>query len=367
MQDLFIGVDVAKEWLDVHHPLRGASRIANAPAATRSFAGSCAKQGAWVVFEASGGYDRVLREALERSGAHFSRVNPRQARDFARATGAIGKTDRVDPRCRQLVEIRKQEATRLHQTADRQARADIISLIALLDRRIAKVEALMTALVKADPETQAVERRLRTAPGAGPIVAATLIAEMPELGQLDRRRIVALAGLATVARESGKRVGPRSIGGGRPVVRTILYLAALQASRRCSIFREFRQRLQRAGKPTKAALTATARKLLVTLNAMLATGTDYTATAAGSLQLPKIPARFIPDRLARVARRGRFTAGGPAGADHPRAAIDPHRRTIRDRQHPLFDGHHPCDGDRDLHPADRHWILHFMRRRREPH
>lgn len=311
MQDLFIGVDVAKDWLDVHHPLRGARRIANTPAAARSFAGSCAKQGAWVVFEASGGYDRVLREALELSGVHFSRVNPHQARDFARAMGVIGKTDRVDARMlaelgarlrpaptqplaaarralqaqatrrRQLVEIRKQEATRLHQTADRQARADIMSLIALLDRRIAKVEALMTALVKADPETQAVERRLRTAPGVGPIVAATLIAEMPELGQLDRRRIAALAGLAPVARESGKRVGPRSIGGGRPVVRTILYLAALQASRRCSIFCNFRQRLQLAGKPTKAALTATARKLLVTLNAMLATGTDYTATAAG--------------------------------------------------------------------------------------
>ena len=310
MQDLFIGVDVAKDWLDVHHPLRGARRIANTPAAARSFASSCAEQSARVVFEASGGYDRVLREALERSEVHFSRVNPRQARDFARAMGVIGKTDRVDAhmlaelgarlrpaptqplaaarralqaqatRRRQLVEIRKQEATRLHQTADRQARADIISLIALLDRRITKVETLMTALVKADPEMQAIDQRLRTAPGVGPIVAATLMAEMPELGQLDRRRIAALAGLAPIARESGRRVGPRSIGGGRPVVRTILYLAALQASRRCRVFREFRQRLQLAGKPTKAALTATARKLLVTLNAMLATGADYTATAA---------------------------------------------------------------------------------------
>lgn len=92
---------------------------------------------------------------------------------------------------------------------------------------------------------------------------------------------MALAGLATVAREGGKRVSPRSIGGGRLVVRTTLYFAALQASRRCSIFRECRQRLELAGKPTKAALTATARKLLFTLNAMLATGTDYTATVAG--------------------------------------------------------------------------------------
>lgn len=307
MQELFIGVDIAKDWLDVHHPSRGARRIANTIAAARSFATACAKQGAWVVFEASGGYDRVLRDALEAGGVRFSRVNPRQARDFARAMGVIGKTDRVDARMlaelgarlrpaatqplaaarralqaqatrrRQLVEIRKQEATRLHQTADRQARADITSLIAVLDRRIAKVEAQMAALVKADPEMQAVDRRLQTAPGVGPIVAATLLAEMPELGQLDRRRIAALAGLAPIARDSGKRVGPRSIGGGRPIVRTILYLAALQASRRSATFRDFRQRLQLAGKPTKTALIATARKLLVTLNAMLAAGTDYHA------------------------------------------------------------------------------------------
>jgi transposase len=306
-QELFIGIDVAKDWLDVHHPLRGARRIANTAAAARSFAASCTEDEAWVVFEASGGYDRVLRDALEAGGVRFSRVNPRQARDFARAMGVIGKTDRVDARMlaelgarlqpaptqplsaarralqaqatrrRQLVEIRKQEATRLHQTADRQARADITSLIAVLDRRIAKVEAQMAVLVKTDPEMQAVDRRLQTAPGVGPIVAATLLAEMPELGQLDRRRIAALAGLAPIARDSGKRVAPRSVGGGRPIVRTILYLAALQASRRSATFRDFRQRLQHAGKPTKAALTATARKLLVTLNAMLAAGTDYHA------------------------------------------------------------------------------------------
>lgn len=310
MQELFIGVDVAKEWLDVHHPGRGAYRIANTPAAARSLAASCEKQTAWVVFEASGGYDRTLREMLEARRIRFSRVNPRQARDFARAMGVIGKTDRVDARMlaelgarlrpaptqpveaaqraiqaqatrrRQLVDIRKQEATRLHQTADKQARADIVSLIAILDRRIVKVEERMAALIDADPKTRVVARRLQTAPGVGPIVAATLIAEMPELGQLDRRRVAALAGLAPIARDSGKRTGPRSIGGGRPIVRTMLYLAALQASRRSTVFRQFRERLTSTGKPTKAALIATARKLLVTLNAMLATGTDYEAAAA---------------------------------------------------------------------------------------
>jgi transposase len=224
--------------------------------------------------------------------------------------GAIGKTDRVDARMlselgarltpaqtpplpptrralqaqatrrRQLVEMRKQEATRLQQTADPDARADIRSVVALLDRRIAKIEARMTSLVAADPELAAIDRRLRTAPGVGPIVAATLIVELPELGQLDRRSIAALAGLALVARDSGRRSGPRSIGGGGPIVRTILYLAALQASRRSAPFSRFRDHLQAAGKSAKAAIIATARKLLVTLNAMLAAGSDYRAEPA---------------------------------------------------------------------------------------
>lgn len=258
MQEVYIGVDVAKDWLDVHHPDRGARRIDNTPAAARVLAKACARQGAWVIFEASGGYDRVLREALEKALARFSRVNPRQARDFARAMGVIGKTDRVDARMlselgarlrpaateplaaarralqaqatrrRQLVEIRKQEATRLQQTGDPEARADIRSLIGVLDRRIARIEARMASLVAEDPETADIDRRLQTAPGVGPIIAATLIAELPELGRLDRRRIAALAGLAPVARDSGKPRGraPSAVVG--------------PSSGRCSISQRFR-------------------------------------------------------------------------------------------------------------------------------
>jgi transposase len=103
MQQTFIGVDVAKSWLDIHHPKQRSLRIDNTPKAARAFAGACVKEGAWVIFEASGGYDRVLREALETAEVLFSRVNPRQARDFARAMGVIGKTDRVD--ARMLVEL----------------------------------------------------------------------------------------------------------------------------------------------------------------------------------------------------------------------------------------------------------------------
>ena len=310
MQEVFVGVDVAKDWLDVHHPRRGARGIDNTPAAVRVLRrlapgnafGSSSKQAAATIACCS-------RASIRRTSAS-AELNPRQARDFARAMGVIGKTDRVDARMlselgarlrpaqtepssaerralqaqatrrRQLVDLRKQETTRFQQTADGEARADIRSLIAVLDRRIAKVEARMAALIAVDPELASIDRRLRSVPGVGPIVAATLIAELPELGRLDRRHIAALAGLAPIARDSGKRAGRRTIGGGRPIVRTMLYIAALHASRRCPAFKEFRSRLENNGKPVKAAIIATARKLLAVLNAMLATGTDYSRAAS---------------------------------------------------------------------------------------
>ena len=305
MTDIFIGVDVSKDWLDLYEPGRGAQRIANGGRTLTAFARRAARQGAWVIFESTGGYDRPLREALERAGARFSRLNPARARDFARAIGVAAKTDRIDARMLalmgerlrpapsepvpaarralqaqatrrlQLVEMRKQEATRLQQTADAGARADIRSHIALLDRRIARFDARIAELVAENEAFARIERRLRTAPGIGPVVAATLVAELPELGRLDRRRIAALVGLAPVARDSGKRNPPRAIAGGRPVLRRMLYLAALQASRRHPRFMAFRARLQDQGKPPKLAIIAVARKLLTTLNAMLRSQTDF--------------------------------------------------------------------------------------------
>ena len=305
------------DWLDIHQPCRGERRIANGGRELTAFARRAAREGAWVIFEATGGYDRPLCEALERAGARFSRVNPRQTRDGAcpragrwpdpgaRAIGVAAKTDRVDARILalmgerlrpaptepvpaarralqaqatrrlQLVEMRKQEATRLQQTANARARADIRSHIAFLGRRIARFDARIAELVTGDEAFARIERRLRTAPGIGPVVAATLIAELPELGRLDRRRIAALVGLAPVARDSGKRNPPRAIAGGRPVLRRMLYLAALQASRRHPRFMAFRARHQDQGKPPKVAIIAVARKLLTTLNAMLQSQTDF--------------------------------------------------------------------------------------------
>ena len=305
MTDIFIGVDVSKDWLDLYESGRGERRISNGGRALTAFARRATRLEAWVIFEATGGYDRPLCEALERAGARFSRVNPARSRDFARAIGVAAKTDRIDARMLalmgerlrpaltepvpaarralqaqatrrlQLVEMRKQEATRLQQTADARARADIRSHIAFLGRRIARLNARIAELVTGDETFARIERRLRTAPGIGPVVAATLIAELPELGRLDRRRIAALVGLAPVVRDSGKRNPPRAIAGGRPVLRRMLYLAALQASRRHPRFMAFRARLQDQGKPPKVAIIAVARKLLATLNAMLRSQTDF--------------------------------------------------------------------------------------------
>ena len=309
MQQVFIGVDVSKAHLDIYHPARGFCRIANDAGAIARQIASWHRDTARIVFEASGGYELCLAEALDRAGVGYCRVNPRQARDFARAMGITAKTDRVDARMlsafgsrlapkpsitvsparralarlvtrrRQLVEMRKAEITRLAQVRDGWLRADIRSLVAVLERRIDKIEALITKRIGQDAEMTETAARLQTVPGVGPVVAATLLAEMPELGQLQRRAVAALAGLAPLARDSGKRSGKRFIGGGRASVRAVLYIAALQASRYCPTFSTFRKRLQNAGKPTKLALTATAHKLLTVLNAMVRDGQNFQENA----------------------------------------------------------------------------------------
>ena len=237
--------------------------------------------------------------------------------------GVIGKTDRVDARMlaefgarlrptatepldparralqaqatrrRQLVALRKQEATRLQQTADAEARADIKSSIALLDRRIAKADSRMRAIVEADAALAKIDRQRRTVPADRPDrrrhphrrAARTRpprSSKHRRPGWLGADRRPADGG---GGRDSGKRAGRRTIGGARPVVRTMLFIAGLHASRRDATFRDFRLRLEAAGKPVQAAITATARKLLIVLDAMLAAGTDYQLVTASPEQL----------------------------------------------------------------------------------
>jgi transposase len=304
----YIGVDIAKDWIDVFtlSPAR-AGRFSTAAAELRRFARRVGD--AHVVFEASGGYDRPLAEALDQAGARYSRVNPRQAREFARATGRLAKTDRVDARVlaemgraldlpptppgdpdrRRLADLTarrediaamiRAETNRLAQAGDATVRRDIACLLTVLRRRLGRIEDEIDAQVAASEQLARQSARLQSMPGIGARLAANLLAGLPELGQLDRRAIAALAGLAPHARDSGTLRGKRRIWGGRATVRRTLYLAGFIASRFDPALRAFRKRLTDAGKPAKLAIVACARKLLTILNAMERDSIGYRSEA----------------------------------------------------------------------------------------
>lgn len=299
-----IGVDISKDWIDVFDGRTGRHRrIAATPGGLRSFARRA--EGALVVFEASGGYERPLARALEEAETGYARVNPRQAREFARACGRLAKTDRVDaavlaemgraltlpqtvpvgPERRRLADflarredvsaMLRAEKTRLAQTEDPWLAGNIAAHIQVLETECDDTERKIAALIEEAPELRAVAARLQTAPGIGPVVAASLLAQLPELGTLDRRRIASLAGLAPQACDSGTKRGRRRVWGGRPQIRRAMFIAALAASRYDARFKAFRARLEAAGKSKKTAIIAVARKLLTVLNAMLQNGSNY--------------------------------------------------------------------------------------------
>ncbi len=302
-QDI-IGVDIAKDWIDSHILSDGRSRrIPCKPAALARFATEA--RGGLVVFEASGGYERPLMEALAGAGVAFARVNPRQAREFARATGRLAKTDRVDAqvlaemgralrlkpsplrapervrladlvaRRDDLSDMLRREANRMKQARVAWIKKDIKTMLRVLERRLARIEAEINAQIEAHETLARASAHLQSMPGIGPILAASLIARLPELGRLDRRAIASLAGLAPHACDSGVFRGKRRVWGGRAEVRRSLYLAGFIASRYDPRLRAFRKRLEVAGKPTKVAIVAVARKLLTILNAMFRDGKDY--------------------------------------------------------------------------------------------
>lgn len=299
-----IGVDVAKDWIDAYWPASNtAVRIETTPASLKRFARNTA--GALIVFEASGGYERPLVDALEARSAAYVRVNPRQAREFARATGRLAKTDKVDARVlaemgaaldlqptlhpspeqrrladlvarrEDIVTMIGQEKNRLQQATDAFIRRDLKSLVLVLEGRKARLDEEIADHVERHAELRRLNARLRSVPGIGPAVAPALIAGLPELGTLDRRKIAALAGLAPHASDSGQRTGKRRIWGGRAHVRRALYLAAFIASRSNPELKAYRKRLEENGKCAKAAIIATARKLLTHINACVKDDRDY--------------------------------------------------------------------------------------------
>lgn len=299
-----IGIDISKDCLDIFSITLGKGwRIDNRRETIRDLLRRLPHD-SLIVFEATSVYDRDLRHVLARAGRPFARLNPRRAREFARATGLLAKTDRVDARMlarfgatleppptqeataerqrlaallqrrNQLVEMRKQEKTRLRQVDLSPLRRDINSIVDTLSRHIDKFDRAIRELIKETAEFQRLDRILQSAPGVGPFTAATLIAELPELGAVCRRAIAMLAGLAPIADDTGKRKGYRKIRGGRPRLRRALYLAAL-AARKSPKFRTFHERLRDKGKQPKTAIIAVARKLLVTLNAMVRNQTTF--------------------------------------------------------------------------------------------
>jgi transposase len=254
---------------------------------------------ALIAIEATGGYETVVASALAAAQLPLAVVNPRQIRDFARATGKLAKTDRLDAaaiahfaeairpparpiadaqalalgelvaRRRQVIEMMVAERNRRRMASQRRVIRAIERHLALLQAELSELEGDIDDAIRNSPAWQADADLLQSVPGVGPATLRTLIAELPELGHLTRRKIAALVGVAPINRDSGMLRGRRSIAGGRPAVRTALYMAALVASRKNPIIAAHYQKLRAAGKTGKQALTACMRKLIVTLNAIL--------------------------------------------------------------------------------------------------
>lgn len=303
---MFVGVDVAKaELVVVMRPSGARWAVANDEAGRRTLVDRlCAERPQVLVVEATGGYELPAVAALVAAGLPVVVVNPRQVRDFARSTGQLAKTDRLDAavlalfaervqppvralpdaathaldalvaRRRQLVEMLVAEQNRLGMARSRGDRAVMVSLrqtIAFLTRQLGATDRELGTLIRERPVWRERDDLLRSVPGIGPVVARTLLAQLPELGHLDRRAIAKLVGVAPLNRDSGTWRGRRTIHGGRASVRAAIYMAALVASRRNDVLRAFYQRLLAAGKPKKLALVACMRKLLTILNTMLRT------------------------------------------------------------------------------------------------
>jgi len=315
MSGMYVGVDVAKAELVVAaRPSDERWSVANDERGARTLAERLKRDApALVVLEATGGYELAAVAALAAAGLPVVVANPRQVRDFARATGQLAKTDRIDAgvlalfaervrpevrplpneeaqeldavltRRRQLLEMLTAERNRLGQVAGRGRRLVKKSLtahIAFLERELRVADTDLGAMVRASPAWREKDDLLRTVPGVGPVLSLTLLAELPELGRLSRREVAKLAGVAPLARDSGTLRGHRYVHGGRASVRAVLYMAALVATRRNPVIRAFYKRLLAAGKPKKLALVACMRKLLTILNAMARSGVRWEAPNA---------------------------------------------------------------------------------------
>jgi len=301
MGQTYIGIDVSKDRLDVHvRPSDEAFAVGRDGEGLAALIERIGMLDPYlVVLEATGGFELTVAAALVAAGVPLAVVNPRQIRDFARATGQLAKTDALDakaiarfaetvrpePRAvpdeqaralgelvarrRQVIEMMTAERNRRRQLTNRRLIKSVDRLLAVLLKELAELDRDVGEGIRGTPAWRERDELLRSVPGIGDIVSRTLIADLPELGSLDRKQIAALVGVAPLNRDSGKMRGRRTIWGGRAKVRSTLYMAALVASRHNPVLAVFYQRLVSAGKAKKLAITAVMRKLLTILNAII--------------------------------------------------------------------------------------------------
>jgi transposase len=309
---MFIGIDVAKAELVVAaRPSGERWTVANDERGVKTLVDRLMQEKPeLIVLEATGGYELLAVAAIAAAALPVVVVNPRQVRDFARATGQLAKTDRIDAdvlalfgdrvrpalrpiadedareldallaRRRQLLEMLHSEKNRLGQVFGRGQRLVKKSLkahITFLERELRMADTDLGTMVRESPAWRERDDLLQSVPGVGRVVSLTLLAELPELGKLSRREIAKLVGVAPLSRDSGTFRGRRFVHGGRATVRAALYMAALVATRRNAVIRAFYRRLVAAGKPKKLALVACMRKLLTMLNVMVRTNTRWQA------------------------------------------------------------------------------------------
>lgn len=301
LDKIIIGIDVSKDRLDVH--IRPTGDVFAVARDGDGLAVLCDRLKALapeiVAIEATGGFETIAAAALAGASLPVVVVNPAQVRAFAKALGQRAKTDPIDAaviahfaeathpevrplpdaatqllsdlvsRRRQIVEMLGAERQRQRRFTDKPLQKSIARLVKALEKELGAVDSDIDDAVRGSPAWREAEDLLSSVPGVGPVVSRSLLAELPELGTLDRKKVAALAGLAPFTRQSGTWRGRSFIGGGRTTVRTVLFMAALTASRHNLVLKAFYRRLVEAGKPKMLALVAVARKLLTILNAIV--------------------------------------------------------------------------------------------------
>jgi transposase len=307
MDAIFVGIDVSKDRLDVHvRPSREAFAVARDGKGLEELIDCLrALEPQLIAIEATGGFETIAAAAIAGAALPLAIVNPAQVRHFAQAVGKRAKTDPLDAeviahfaeavkppvrpvpdaqarllaelvaRRRQIIEMIVAERQREKRAAIARVRKGILRHVRMLEKELLDVDTDIGALVRGSPAWREKEELLVTVPGVGNILARTFLAELPELGKLNRREIASLAGLAPFTRQSGRWKGKSMIGGGRAALRAALYMAALSAIRCNRSLKVFYQRLLSAGKPKMVGLIAVARKILIILNAMLRDKTQW--------------------------------------------------------------------------------------------